>query len=156
MRVLVERMYGKMDITTKRLVSAILQDADPREEAETPAPYKRLAAREAVYEQMPLDLDTARAEVQTFKDAQEDAETPNNTTDAFMQKVAMAESSGDPNAAITFEDGRTSRASVSFVMLVFQIIAKQQVPSSLRLNLKRMKPYSRRLLIGTFKISKTP
>ena len=105
---------------------------------------------------MAFDLDTAQAEVQAFKDAQEDAVTPNNTTDAFMQKMAMAESSGDPNAAITFEHGRTSRGSVSFVMLVFQIIAKQQVPSSLRLSLKRMKPYSRRLLIGTFKISKTP
>jgi len=27
--VLVERMYGRMDLTTKRLVAAILQDADP-------------------------------------------------------------------------------------------------------------------------------
>jgi hypothetical protein len=47
--VLVERMYGKMDMTTKRLVAAILQDADPREEPETPAPDKRVAAREAMY-----------------------------------------------------------------------------------------------------------
>ena len=42
--VLVERMYGKMDIRTKRLVVAILQDADPREEPDTPAPDKKLAA----------------------------------------------------------------------------------------------------------------
>ena len=113
LRVLVERMYGKMDITTKRLVPAILQYADPRQEA-GPAPYKRLAAREAVYEQMAFDLDTAQAEVQAFKDAQEDAVTPNNTTDAFMQKMAMAESSGEPNAAIAVEDGRTFKGQWHF------------------------------------------
>ena len=103
---LVERMYGKMDITTKRLVAAILQDADPREEPDTPAPDKR-AAREAMYEQMSFDFDTAQAEVQTFKDAQEDAVTSDSTMDAFMQKLAISESSGDPNAEITLEDGRT-------------------------------------------------
>jgi hypothetical protein len=105
--VLVERMYGKMDMTTKRLVAAILQDADPREEAETPTPDKTLAAREAMYEQMSFDFDTAQAEVQAFKDAQGEAETPEATMDGFMQKMAMSESSGDPTAEITLEDGRT-------------------------------------------------
>lgn len=105
--VLVERMYGKMDMTTKRLVAAILQDADPRDEPETPAPDKRVAAREAMYEQMSFDFDTAQAEVQTFKDAQAEAEKPETTMDGFMRKMAMSESSGDPNAEITLEDGRT-------------------------------------------------
>jgi len=106
--VLVERMYGRMDMTTKRLVAAILQDADPREEAETPAPDKRLAAQKAVYEQMAFDFDTAaQAEVQTFKDAQAESETPETTMDSFMRKMAMSESSGDPNATITIDDGRT-------------------------------------------------
>lgn len=106
--VLVERMYGKMDITTKRLVAAILQDADPREEPDdAPAPDKTLAAQKAVYQQLGFDFDTAEAEVQAFKDAQEDAVTPDNTMDAFMQKLAMSESSGDPNAEITLDDGRT-------------------------------------------------
>ena len=105
--VLVERMYGKMDITTKRLVAAILQDADPREEPDRPAPDKRLAVREAVYEQMAFDFDTAQAEVQTFKDAQEEAITLGSTMDGFMQKLAMSESSGDPTAEITLDDGRT-------------------------------------------------
>ena len=63
---------------------------------------------------MAFDLDTAQAEVQAFKDAQEDAVTPNNTTDAFMQKMAMAESSGEPNAAIAFEDGRTFKGQWHF------------------------------------------
>ena len=105
--VLVERMYGRMDMTTKRLVAAILQDADPREEADTPAPNKRLAARESYYEQMAFDFDTAQAEVQAFKDAQGEAETPEATMDGFMRKMAMSESSGDPNAEITLDDGRT-------------------------------------------------
>jgi hypothetical protein len=105
--VLVERMYGKMDMTTKRLVAAILQDADPREEPETSEPDKRVAAREAMYEQMAFDFDTAQAEVQTFKDAQGKAETPETTVEGFMQKMAMSESSGDPDAEITLEDGRT-------------------------------------------------
>jgi hypothetical protein len=106
--VLVERMYGRMDMTTKRLVAAILQDADPREEPDTPAPDKRLAAQKAVYEQMAFDFDTAaQAEVQAFKDAQAEAETPETTMDSFMRKMAMSESSGDPNAEITLEDGRT-------------------------------------------------
>lgn len=106
--VLVERMYGKMDMTTKRLVAAILQDADPREESDTPAPDKRLAASESYYEQMAFDFDTAaQAEVQAFKDAQAESETPETTMDGFMQKMAMSESSGDPNATITIDDGRT-------------------------------------------------
>ena len=90
-------MYGKMDMTTKRLVAAILQDADPREETDTPEPDKRLAAQKAVYEQMAFDFDTAQAE----------AETPETTMDSFMRKMAMSESSGDPNAEITLDDGRT-------------------------------------------------
>jgi len=105
--VLVERMYGRMDMTTKRLVAAILQYADPREEPETPAPDKRLAAQKAVYEQMAFDFDTAQAEVQAFKDAQGEAATPETTMDSFMRKMAMSESSGDPNAEITLDDGRT-------------------------------------------------
>ena len=105
--VLVERMYGKMDMTTKRLVAAILQDADPRKEADTSAPDKKLAPSEVLYEQLAFDLDTAQAKVQTFKDAQEDAVTSDTTIDAFMQKMAMSESSGDPNAEITLDDGRT-------------------------------------------------
>ena len=105
--VLVERIYGRMDMTTKRLVAAILQDADPREDAETPVPDKRLAAQKAVYEQMAFDFDTAaEAEVQAFKDAQGEAETPEPTMDSFMRKMAMSESSGDPNAEITLDDGR--------------------------------------------------
>ena len=95
--ILVERMYGRMDLTTKRLVAAILQDADPREETDTPEPDKRLAAQKAVYEQMAFDFDTAQAE----------AETPETTMDSFMRKMAMSESSGDPNATITIDDGRT-------------------------------------------------
>ena len=105
--VLVERMYGKMDITTKHLVAAILQDADPREEPDIPAPDKRLASREALYERLAFDFDTAQAKVQPFKDAQEDVLTPDSTVDGFMRKMAMSESSGDPNAEITLDDGRT-------------------------------------------------
>ena len=90
-------MYGRMDLTTKRLVAAILQDADPREETDTPEPDKRLAAQKAVYEQMAFDFDTAQAE----------AETPETTMDSFMRKMAMSESSGDTNAEITLDDGRT-------------------------------------------------
>ena len=106
-QVLVERMYGKMDMTTKRLVAAILQDADPRDEPDTPASGDKSASREVLYEQLVFDFDTAQAEVQPFKDAQEDVLTPGSTMDGFMQKLAMSESSGDPNAEITLEDGRT-------------------------------------------------
>ena len=38
--VLVERMYKRLDSNTKRLVAAILQDADPVEEPVTPTPTK--------------------------------------------------------------------------------------------------------------------
>lgn len=105
--VLVERMYGKMDITTKRLVSAILQDTDPREAPDAPALDTSVEAQKAVYQQLGFDFDTAEAEVQAFKDAQEDEFTPDSTMDGFMRKMAMSESSGDPNAAITLDDGRT-------------------------------------------------
>ena len=61
---LVERMYGKMDMTTKRLVAAILQDADPREEPDTPAPDTSVKARTTVNDQLAFDFDTAQTEVQ--------------------------------------------------------------------------------------------
>ena len=114
--VLVERMYGKMDITTKRLVAAILQDADPREETDTPEPDKRLAAQKAVYEQMAFDFDIAQAEVQAFKDAQTKAETPEPTMEGFMRKMAIGESSSDPNAEITLGDGRTFTGLISLAI----------------------------------------
>ena len=54
---------------------------------------------------MAFDFDTAQAEVQASKDAQ--AETPETTMDGFKRKMVVSESSGDPNAEITLEDGRT-------------------------------------------------
>jgi len=104
---LVERMYGLMDMTTKRLVAAILQDADPREEPDTLAPGTSVGARTTENDQLAFDFDTAQAEVQAFKDAQNEAETPETTMDSFMQKMAMSESSGDRNAKIILDDGRT-------------------------------------------------
>jgi len=57
-----------------------------------------VAAREAKYEQMSFDFDTAQAEVQTFKDAQQDAVTPEpeqppifvdeEGADAFLMRIA--------------------------------------------------------------------
>jgi hypothetical protein len=38
---------------------------------------------------------------------QADTATPDERIDSFMRKMAMSESSGDPNAEITHEDGRT-------------------------------------------------
>jgi len=105
--VLVNRMYKRLDTDTKRLVAAILQDADPREAAETPTSDKTLAAQKAVYEQMAFDFDASQAEVQAFKDVQADTARPDTTMDSFMRKMAKAESSGDPNAEITLDDGRT-------------------------------------------------
>ena len=105
--VIVERLYGRVDIEIKRLVVAILQDADPRDEPDSPTPDKRLAAREGVYEQMAFGFDAAQTDIQASKDAQADAVTPDRSMDGFMRKMAMSESSGDPNAEITLDDGRT-------------------------------------------------
>jgi len=43
-----------------------------------------------------------------ISDTQKDTDRPDTTMDnSFMRKMAMSESSGDPNAEITLEDGRT-------------------------------------------------
>jgi len=98
--VLVNRMYKRLDTDTKRLVAAILQDADPIEEPVAPEPDKRAEARKKVYEEYQMAFD--------FDDAQKDTDRPDTTMDnSFMRKMAMSESSGDPNAEITLEDGRT-------------------------------------------------
>jgi len=107
--VLVNRMYKRLDTDTKRLVAAILQDADPIAAPVAPEPDKRAEARKKVYEeyQMAFEFDDAQKEVQADPETQANTATPETTMDAFMQKLAMSESSGDPNAEITVEDGRT-------------------------------------------------
>ena len=42
-----------------------------------------------------------------ISDTQADTGRPDTTIDSFMRKMAMSESSGDPNAEITLDDGRT-------------------------------------------------
>ena len=107
--VLVNRMYKRLDTDTKRLVAAILQDADPIEAPVAPEPDKRAEARKKVYEeyQMAFDFDDAQKEVQADPDTQKDTDRPETTMDSFMQKIAMSESSGRSDAEITLEDGRT-------------------------------------------------
>ena len=97
--VLVNRMYKRLDTDTKRLVAAILQDADPIEAPVAPEPDKRAEARKKVYEEYQMAFD--------FDDTQKDTATPETTMDGFMRKMAMSESSGNPNAEITLEDVRT-------------------------------------------------
>jgi len=107
--VLVNRMYKRLDTDTKRLVAAILQDADPIEAPVAPEPDKRAEARKKVYEeyQMAFDFDDTQKEVQADPETQANTARPDTTMDGFMRKMAMSESSGDPNAEITLEDGRT-------------------------------------------------
>ena len=98
--VLVNRMYKRLDTDTKRLVAAILQDADPIEAPVAPEPDKRAEARKKVYEEYQKAFE--------FDDTQKDTDSPDTTMDnSFMRKMAMSESSGDPNAEITVDDGRT-------------------------------------------------
>ena len=47
-------------------------------------------------------------------DTEADKKTPETTMDSFMQKMAMSESSGDPNAEITLDDGRTFTGRYQF------------------------------------------
>ena len=99
-QVLVNRMYKRLDTDTKRLVAAILQDADPIEAPVAPEPDKRAEARKKVYEEYQKAVE--------FDDAQKDTDRPDTTMDSsFMQKMAMSESSGRSDAEITLEDGRT-------------------------------------------------
>jgi hypothetical protein len=101
--VLVERMYTRLDSNTKRLVAAILQDADPVDEPLTPAPGKRAAARNNAYSEYQKAFDLGDTlTVQNSK-----AETDAATMDSFMQKMAVSESSGNPSAEIKLEEGRT-------------------------------------------------
>ena len=98
--VLVNRMYKRLDTDNKRLVAAILQDADPIEAPVAPEPDKRAEARNKVYEEYQMAFD--------FDDTQKDTDRPDTTMDnSFMQKMAMSESSGRSDAEITLEDGRT-------------------------------------------------
>lgn len=102
-------MYKRLDTDTKRLVAAILQDAEPIVALETPEPDKRAAARKKLYDdyQMAFEFGDTKQDAKADPDTQTDTATPETTMDSFMQKMAMSESSGDPNAEITLDDGRT-------------------------------------------------
>ena len=107
--VLVERMYKRLDTDTKRLVAAILQDAEPIEEPDTPAPEKRAGARKKLYDdyQLAFDFGDTQQDAKADPETKADTATPETNMDRFMQKMAMSESSLDPNAEITLDDGRT-------------------------------------------------
>lgn len=100
-RMLVDRMYPKMDMRLRMLIADVLQDADPLEE---PQPQQDTRS-EAI--QATQSAYSAVAAPESLQKEPEQLELMLNPEDAFMQKMEQSESSGRSDAEITIKDGRT-------------------------------------------------
>ena len=100
-RMLVDRMYPKMDARIRMLIADVLQDADPLEE---PQPQQDTRS-EAI--QATQSAYSAVAAPESLQKEPEQLELMLNPEDAFMQKMEQSESSGRSDAEITIKDGRT-------------------------------------------------
>lgn len=100
-RMLVDRMYPKMDARIRMLIADMLQDADPLEE---PQPQQDTRS-EAI--QATQSAYSAVAAPESLQKKPEQLEVMLNPEDAFMQKMEQSESSGRSDAEITIKDGRT-------------------------------------------------
>ena len=95
---LVNQMYGKVSPTKRKLVAAILDQADPLDFEPTP---KKSQADTAIsfYD---------RPEMQIA------SEEPQQMNSDFLERLSQSESSGDSNAEITIADGRRYVGSLQF------------------------------------------
>jgi len=100
-RMLVDRMYPKMDARLRMLIADVLQDADPLEE---PQPQQDTRS-EAI--QATQSAYGAVAAPESLQKEPEQLELMLNPEDAFMRKMEQSESSGRSDAEITIKDGRT-------------------------------------------------
>jgi hypothetical protein len=100
-RMLVDRMYPKMDARLRMLIADVLQDADPLEE---PQPQQDTRS-EAI--QATQSAYSAVAAPESLQKEPEQLELMLNPEDAFMRKMEQSESSGRSDAEITIKDGRT-------------------------------------------------
>lgn len=101
--VLVERIYRKLDSTTKRLVASILQEAEPLKEPEPTTPDRKTAARKAAFEEYRSVFELANAKPSS---GGQKRKAPSDTDD-FMRMMAASESSGDHEAVVTLDDGKS-------------------------------------------------
>jgi len=111
----VDSMYRTLEPTLRQLIADMLQEADPIQEPTVAKPDPRVVAREKIikdYDSMsPLfspkyaapETQELDKENDVFSSIKEFYATP----DSFMQKMALSESSGRPDAEITLEDGHT-------------------------------------------------
>ena len=100
-RMLVDRMYPKMDARIRMLIADVLQDADPLEEPQ-PQQDTRSQAIQATQ-----NAYSAVAAPESLQKEPEQLELMLNPEDAFMRKMEQSESSGRSDAEITIKDGRT-------------------------------------------------
>ena len=111
----VDSMYRTLDPTLRQLIADMLQEADPLQEATVAKPDPRVMAREKIikdYDSMSPLFSPKEAAPETLELDKENDVFPslkefNATPDSFMQRMAISESSGRPDAEITLEDGRT-------------------------------------------------
>ena len=97
---IVRKVYPGGGETTQQLIAAILDEI---------APIEVFNEKPKLQAQTDHQLDTTYDQKHKIdiSDTQADTGRPDTTIDSFMRKMAMSESSGDPNAEITLDDGRT-------------------------------------------------
>lgn len=92
-------MYTRLDSNTKRLVAAILQDAEPIEEPDTPVPDKRAAARNKAYSEYQKAFDLGYEQTEQTTKAQTEISGPEQASvidgevsekgpGAFLERIA--------------------------------------------------------------------
>ena len=98
---LLRRMYPRLNMRLQNIIAAILNDADPLVDSSSSHIAERDISRSAILNEYTSVIPTDRDE--TFREL----DFGPNTDHIFMEKMVSSESSGDPNAEITLDDGRT-------------------------------------------------
>lgn len=99
---LLRRMYPRLNMRLQNIIAAILNDADPLADSPSSHLAERDKSRSAI-----LNEYTSFIPLTDRDESSRELDFDPNTDHIFMEKMVSSESSGNPNAEITLDDGRS-------------------------------------------------
>ena len=117
---LIQQFYPNLGSNIKSIIAAVLQESDPKDVVGLQRSTVKADAQAEFLEGYasklkPAELAGTQRDMQSHNPVDySDAYPEQDKNKAFLNKLAMSESSGDPNAEITIKDGRKFTGALQF------------------------------------------
>lgn len=117
---LIQQFYPNLGSNIKSIIAAVLQESDPKDVVGLQRSNVKADAQAEFLENYtaklkPAELAGTQRDMQSHNPVDySDAHPEQDKNKAFLDKLALSESSGDPNAEITIKDGRKFTGALQF------------------------------------------